>query len=125
MFDRFYRKVAARRAQHGALWLDEKQAGWYRRVNLRTLSMVRCDRCVLAQVTRASYSLGRLSLGLSHVPKTVTMGFYTHRPWFYRFLDEAWKREVLVRRRRDQQATLDECKRIVDGWVHDRTTITN
>lgn len=125
MFDKTHRKAAARRAQRGALWLDKVQPGWHNRVYLPWLRMDSAHRCVLAKVTGTGFTMARLSLGMDRA-SAKHHGFYTIHPWFYRFLDEAWKREVLVRRRADQKAALDECKRIVDGWVqYDRTTITN
>ena len=45
------RRTLQQRVQKGAQLLDEKQPGWYKRVNLKTLKLNECTNCVLGQLS--------------------------------------------------------------------------
>lgn len=42
--------TASKAVENGAEWLDVHAPGWYKRVNLDTLYMKDCYRCILGQV---------------------------------------------------------------------------
>jgi hypothetical protein len=65
----------AGRVKAGAHYLDRATPGWYREVDLDQLSMVKTDRCVLAQLDGGYYrGLDRFGDALEVVE---TLGFTT------------------------------------------------
>jgi hypothetical protein len=89
---------AQERAALGALLMDEQTPDWFEIVDLATLQMADCDRCILGQV-HGEYIWGSELLGLT-MEGQIELGF-TDRRWGgsdYYLLDEAWTREIVRRR---------------------------
>lgn len=99
------------RAELGARLLDDHRPGWATRVDLETLRMANCDRCVLGQVY-GEYSAGLAALretladGETYLDFSLRHGFYAHMrekegggwaddPWGdWHELEAAWRREI-------------------------------
>ena len=67
------------RVAAGAALLDKKVPGWREQVNLGTLKMNHCGRCVLGQIF-GNYWGAVDDLGLSDSDEQ-SLGFYVAAPW--------------------------------------------
>lgn len=98
--------TATQAAAKGAALLDEEIPGWADRIDLPTLDLGSCTRCVLGQLFssgrsgwEAPYALGLHHLSLS-VREAVGHGFTTNSAEVtWPQLGEAWADEVLRRQR--------------------------
>lgn len=103
-------------ARRGAIWLDSKQPGWYREIDLEDFDMHSDYMCVLGQL-EGSYVEGLRKYGLDVLApiryKTPTCWYGFTLPYemcllsqVFRLdawgrLDQAWEFEIRARRRKD------------------------
>jgi hypothetical protein len=88
------RAEADTRVALGAAFLDRKQPGWEREIDITTLRLCDDGNCILAQLsvpqTRV-YSLSAMKFGLSpDGQRTIDLGFFTHTWSDYIALQDAW-----------------------------------
>lgn len=88
------------RVKAGAKFLDKREPGWEKKVNLKKLQMYNCFSCVLGQ-TDSDYDSHKKGLRISE-DQAVRLGFQIAGNKYslskFNFLTEAWK--DLIRKRR-------------------------
>jgi len=80
-------------ASRGAQFLDEKDPGWFTKIDTRTLDISDGNACVLGQLY--GYATGCKKLGIGY-GKAMSHGFDL---LLLGSLNEAWQKEIAARRR--------------------------
>lgn len=102
MIEKLRLRRMRRAVARGSALLDERNPGWYHRVNLGPLNMHHAKYCVLGQVY-GSYYYGSLALRLSS-RQDIRHGFNLFplfrgaAPDYWRSLNSLWRAEVIRRR---------------------------
>jgi hypothetical protein len=118
---------AAEAVAQGAQLLDEKEPGWWREIDLGTLELSSCKRCICGQLgERKRKSYESYVHGTLDVPMYFDDACYEHGPSYYGFdclyetvetveplatwdeLDAEWEKVILARREADKLVPAEE-----------------
>lgn len=92
------------RVAKGAAWLDEKQRGWERRINVAELMMSDCYECVLGQIF-GDFFVAVVSERLAN-PVEYGFNLYACNPLQFQGLRDTW---VTLIKERFDTGNLSDC----------------
>ena len=94
------------RVQAGAKLLDEQHPGWHNKIDIATLNIGSCFRCILGQLY-GEFSEGASKLCLYHSEQFGFCLSSNEPPYRYKSLRERWVEEIRERREKDSQEDRD------------------